>query len=1428
MNEAHDPNRTVDVPSTPADSLDAGLAAGFGPPRSSLGDMRPPLLKEAEGDSAQVIKPKSDAMPPPAQTGDRYQLQGEIARGGMGAVLRGRDVDLGRDLAIKVLLEKHAHRPEVARRFVEEAQIGGQLQHPGVVPVYDIGRFGERPFFTMKLVKGQTLAALLGERASASPVASAPGELGAPTQPRSPHDLPRFLAIALQVAQTLAYAHAKGVIHRDLKPANIMVGAFGEVQVMDWGLAKVLPEGGVADEEKASRMHSVEGTQIRTARSSGSGVGTDTEAGSLLGTPAYMPPEQANGDVALLDRRTDVFGLGAILCEILTGKPPYVGRSGEEVRRKAANGDLADAMARVDACEAEAELIALTKTCLAAQALDRPKDAQEVADALSAYLNGVQERLQAAQRERAVALAREAEQRKRRKVQLALAAAVVALLLGGGAFAFWRNAQAQAGRERDARNAEAVAALLGQVEEALKADDAAKATVALEAAKKRSAEGGAEQQAQRLRGLEADLKLLRDLDAVDQFRWTVVENKKPDAAAVATRTREALARFGADPEAVSADEAAARVSASVVRERIVAALDRLLRYQKTAGARALLRRVDADPYRDAIRDAVVAEDRAKLVHLASQKEALEQAPGFTAFLGESQALAVPRRRQLLQAALSRRPGDLGLLMTLGSSYAINHEDDANERLRWFQAAVAAAPANADAHNGLGVALKVRGQLDEAIACYQKAIALDPRFAGAHYNVGHVLADKGQVDEAIACYRKAIALDPKFAMAHFGLGVVLANKGQVDEAIVCYQRAIAFDPNFAHAHNGLGFALYGKGEVDEAIACYKKAIALDPKDALPHYNLGSALYGKGQVDEAIACYKKAIALDPKNADAHNALGIALRTKGQVDEAIACYKKAIALDPKDALPHHNLGSVLYDGKGQVDEAIACFRKAIALDPKYAKAHAALGAVLHLKGQVDEAIACYKKATALDPKLAMAHTNLGSALKAKGQVDEAIASYKKAIELGSKDPLAHDNLGLALKAKGQVDEAVACYKKAIALDPKYALAHFNLGGALLDKGQVEEAIASYQKAIELDPKYAPAHSNLGAALAGKGQVDEAIASYKKAIKLDPKHAKAYTNLGNALAGKGQVDEAIACYKKAIALDPKLALAHSNLGAALDAKGQVDEAIACLRKAIALDPKDALAHSNLGIALAGKGQLDEAIACWRKAIELDPKNAKAHAALGIALRTKGQVDEAIACYKKAIALDPKLAGVRTLLAQAERLAAVRDKLPAYQNSSYTPASNAERLDLAEWCKIKKLYHSATRLCAATFATDPKLADDLGAAHRYNAACYAALAAAGQGEDAAQLDDKEKARLRQQALDWLRADLALRTKQMRNWWPGEAAQARTALVHWQKDSDLAGLRDAAALAKLPAEERAACEKLWADVAALLKQAEMPGTKEGK
>ena len=327
--------------------LAAGPVDGAAPTPSSgvltvldrwIGPVPRVLLRDAaDAAAAGAIRPvPREPSDSPGEAG-RYQIAGEVARGGMGAIFAGRDVDLGRDLAIKVILDEHRDDPEMIGRFVVEAQIGGQLQHPGIVPVHELGRFPDgRLYIAMKLVRGRTLAALLEARAD-------PAE-----------DRPRFLSIFEQVCRTMAYAHARGVIHRDLKPSNVMVGRFGEVQVMDWGLAKVLEPGSVADDFSRARVRDQSGT-IRTIR-----MGPETgesRAGSVLGTPAYMAPEQARGAIDALDERADVFGLGSILCEVLTGLPAYTGRSGPELYRMAERADLDDASRRLDATGADAELI---------------------------------------------------------------------------------------------------------------------------------------------------------------------------------------------------------------------------------------------------------------------------------------------------------------------------------------------------------------------------------------------------------------------------------------------------------------------------------------------------------------------------------------------------------------------------------------------------------------------------------------------------------------------------------------------------------------------------------------------------------------------------------------------------------------------------------------------------------------------------------------------------------------------------------------------------------------------------------------------------------------------------------------------------------------------------------------------------------------
>jgi serine/threonine protein kinase len=412
----------------------------------TIGSVPRILLRDTDGGpEPPLIRPGGEAHGEPVM---RYRIDGEIARGGMGAVFKGRDPDLGRDVAIKVLRDDFHDNPDMVRRFVEEAQIGGQLQHPGIVPIYELGIFGDkRPFFSMKLVKGQTLAGLLESR-------------------KSPADgLPRFVSIFEAIAQTVAYAHARGVIHRDLKPSNVMVGSFGEVQVMDWGLAKVLPRGGPADDATAGKTDRHE-TVIATARS-GSDDSDLSRVDSAMGTPSYMAPEQARGEIERIDERADVFALGSILCEVLTGEPAFLGRNGGEIQRKAALGDLADARARLDGCGADADLIALARECLSAEPEDRPREAGVVSSRVTAHLAGVQDKLRRAEVE-------SVEERARRRLTAVAAAAVILLGVAGGGGYAWNQSQKA---ERVAKTARAVdealadaARLRGEAEAAQPAD----------------------------------------------------------------------------------------------------------------------------------------------------------------------------------------------------------------------------------------------------------------------------------------------------------------------------------------------------------------------------------------------------------------------------------------------------------------------------------------------------------------------------------------------------------------------------------------------------------------------------------------------------------------------------------------------------------------------------------------------------------------------------------------------------------------------------------------------------------------------------------------------------------------------------------------------------------------------------------------------
>jgi tetratricopeptide (TPR) repeat protein len=1385
----------------------------------------------------------------------RYEFEEEIARGGMGAVWRARDTDLGRALAVKLLLEKGRGRAELERRFRAEAQVTGQLQHPGIPPVHEVGILPDgRPFFAMKLIKGRTLADLLAER------------------PSPADDRPRFLGIFSQVCQTLAYAHSRGVIHRDLKPSNVMVGAFGEVQVMDWGLAKVLGEAPAAAAEPADT------STIATVRTGGEGP--SSQDGAVLGTPAYMAPEQARGEIDRLDERCDVFGLGALLCVILTGAPPYGRGSRGEVLARAARGDLGDVLARLEASVADAELIDLALRCLAAERDARPRHAGEVAQAVAAYLDGVQERLREAERQRAAAEARAEGERRARRLLLGLAAAVLLLVLLGGGGA-WLVQQHRQRTEQEARLT--LERGHGLLQAGWEANDLEKLREALAEAERAAAvarSGGAgaavqqeadafrDEAAERLRRATRDQELrtaLLDVAAPHETRASVAGSSGAAVAlaepSVDEQFRAAFRRWGLDVDETAEADVVARLreEPAAVVQQVVAGLDgwmlarRRLKRPEAEWRRLfrLAEQLDPSPRHRGLRALLVGEAAppaaevagllggwppwpavwelargARWRRLRELRDRVDPAtePVLTVVLLQqaSAALGDPAgAEQLLRRALAARPGELVLLNGLGELLERQGPARQKEAIAYYRAARALRP-------NLGVALARAlgrgGQASEGELVLGDLVCRQPDNPEVYFYLGRARYAQRKLAEAAAAFHKAIELNPEYAAAYNDLGTTLNAQGKLPEAAIAFRRALALRPDFATSYTNLGIVLGHQGKWAEAEAACRQAIASRSDYALAHEVLGTALQHQGKLPEAAAAFRRALALQPESASAYGNLGLALREQGKLAEALAACHKAIALQPDNAEGYEALGLVL-DDQRKLSEAVAAYHKALELQPDYAEASINLGITLGKQGRLSEAEAAIRKALALEPDLAEGYTNLGIVLEKQGKLSEAVAAHHKALELQPRDANTYVNLGAALNAQGKLPEAEASFRQALKLRPDHATAYTNLGVVLRRQGKLSEAVAACRKAIELQPDDVPAYEALAFALDDQRKLPEAAAAFRKAIALQPDYAPASYGLGNVLRKQGKLPEAVAAYHRAIDWKPDYVKAYVNLGLTLDQQGKQPEAVAAIRKAIDLRPDFAQAHFNLGNILLEQGKLSEAAVAYRKTISLQPDYAEAHCNLGHVLRAQGKFAEAVASLKRGHELGsrrsnwayPSAAWVR----RAERLLELDSRLPKVLSGEIRPADAAERVELAGLCQMpcKQLYAAAARFYRDAFAADPKRAADPGSWRRYNAACCAALAGCGRGKEADRLDEKERGRWRQQARDWLHADLAAWAKALDTGKAPARAEVQQTLRHWQTDADLADVRDPDALAKLPEAERRPWRQLWADVGALLAKA---------
>ncbi len=347
-------------------TLDGGFSATLGAETTERGRLPPAAGTRTTAPGGADVDETSRGEP--LLRVGRFEVVAELGRGGMGRVLAARDPDLGRLVAVKVVLDPSRVRPNRLARFVAEAQITAQLEHPNIVPVHEIGVTGEgRLFYVMKKVEGRSLREIL--------------DLLREDDSETVHDWtrPRLLGAFVQVCNAVAWAHSRGVLHRDLKPANVMLGRFGEVLVLDWGVARL-----VGDETEVIEIERLEVAAL--AR---------TLDGATIGTPGWISPEQLSGKLALLDARSDVWSLGAILYEILTLQAPYEGSNVLAVTFASMAGPPEPPHLRVPELRIPVEISEVCTVAMQADPRLRPTGAEELAERVQQFLEGSRRRQRA-------------------------------------------------------------------------------------------------------------------------------------------------------------------------------------------------------------------------------------------------------------------------------------------------------------------------------------------------------------------------------------------------------------------------------------------------------------------------------------------------------------------------------------------------------------------------------------------------------------------------------------------------------------------------------------------------------------------------------------------------------------------------------------------------------------------------------------------------------------------------------------------------------------------------------------------------------------------------------------------------------------------------------------------------------------------------
>ncbi len=813
--------------------------------------------------------------PHPGQViGDgRYRLTTEIGRGGMGVVYHAEDLQLHRPVAIKLLREGMGASSGPAQRFREEVEIGAQLQHPGIVPVHDAGATRQgAPYLVMKLVTGETLKSRLAAR--------------------TPEDRSReeFLRTFLHICQAVAYAHARQVVHRDLKPSNIMLGAFGEVYVMDWGLAKVVGAPSPGD------PHDSSGVYTRRAHDDP----WNSLHGTVVGTPSYMAPEQARGEVARVGLQADVFALGGILLELLTGEPPYPAMDRESAQRDAAAGKIEPALERLRSQVSEADLRSLVESCLALDPAQRPPSATEVAMVVADHLAGVARRLEAALVQSAEERTRaEHERRLRRRTILLLTSLLVAVCLGASVW-LWAE------RRLSEKRSEATSALRGSITRAIELKTApvsvpserierlteAEAIVrtAIPVARAAGAEPRTLDEATHLAdGLREAATVARreasERARQDAFVAQLDELQTQffmhlDASSTQRTILAAFKEYGLNLEALAVNDAAARIRSSPIAENLRRALDLSLNGLRTVrmGLREEGRRIldillasDGESLRSEVRRAAHTDDREKLMVLKDDPRLAQLGPGPRGMLGQAlgRIEGIAATREHFLELVKDHPDDMLSHVVLANIEAKNPTYGPVRAVGWMRAALARSPNSPSLRSQLAEFLWEAGSRSEAAAEGERLIVDYPGESIA-WTTYAATRDLGRRDEILRALNRALEIDSDSKQARRQLAIYHDRNGDYEAALE--QLTALMDPDNPDEDDWCdrGGLLGRLQRFEEAEAAYRRAIDMVPSAVRARVCLAGLLSERNRPAEALEHLTKVLREFPSHIQARHIL------------------------------------------------------------------------------------------------------------------------------------------------------------------------------------------------------------------------------------------------------------------------------------------------------------------------------------------------------------------------------------------------------------------------------------------------------------------------------------------------------------------------------------------------------------------------------